>query len=57
MEREKEQIAQEKKALMMRLYQTQEQTKKIEQGETWIIFTVLHRRLWRIIIINIHFIE
>lgn len=33
-EREKEQIEREKKELMLKLYQSKEQTKKAKQGET-----------------------
>lgn len=31
-------MEQEKKELMLKLYQFKEQNKKAEQGETWIIF-------------------
>lgn len=51
-EREKEQIEQEKKELMLKLYQFKEQNKKAEQGKTWIIFTVSHQSLCGLHIIN-----
>lgn len=56
-EREKEEIEQEKKELMLKLYQFKEQNKKAEQGETWIIFTILHRSLCRLIVLNMNFIK
>lgn len=40
---------------MLKLYQFKEQNRKAEQGETWIIFTLLHRSLCRLII-NLNFI-
>lgn len=54
-EKEKEQIEQEKKELMLKLYQFKEQNKKAEQGETWMVFTLLS--LCRLIIIIINFIK
>lgn len=56
-EREKEKIEREKQELMLKLYQFKEQNNKAEQSETWIIFTVLHRSLCRLIIIHINFIK
>lgn len=41
---------------MLKLYQFKEQNRKAEQGETWIIFTLLHRSLCRLIINDLNFI-